>query len=215
MNDELSAADGSQARQQTGSPAVSSTSMIVVKVGGSLLDMPDLADRLRGFLESLRTPRLILVVGGGPAADLVRQRDRDENFDDDKSHWLAVRAMSFNSFLVEALVSQSIVVSSVAQCRVAWSDGHIPILDPHTFLVADEASGAAALPHRWTVTSDTIAARIARVSSADELVLLKSVSWPVDASLSAAAEQGIVDEHLPRELRRSPQLRVRIENLRS
>ena len=206
--------DGSRVPEQAAADETSNTPTVVVKVGGSLLDMPDLADRLRGFLESLSTRQLILVVGGGPGADLVRQRDRHEDLDDDKAHWLAVRAMSFNSFLIEALLEGSAVVSSIAQCRATWAEGHIPSLDPHSFLAADETSGAAALPHRWTVTSDTIAARIARVSLANELVLLKSVSWPADANLSAAAEQGVVDEHLPRELQRAPALRVRVENLR-
>jgi aspartokinase-like uncharacterized kinase len=212
MNDAIPASDGFRPQEQ---PADATTPTIVVKIGGSLLDLPDLADRLRLFLESLRTSRVILVVGGGPAADLVRQRDRHHDLDDDKSHWLAVRAMSFNCFLIEALLARSAVVSNVGQCKAAWAANRLPILDPHSFLVADESSGETALPHRWTVTSDTIAARIARASLADELVLLKSVSWPDDASLTSAAEQGVVDEHLPRELRQAQGLRVRIVNLRS
>jgi aspartokinase-like uncharacterized kinase len=215
MNAELPASDQPQESDHRASTLPPGPPTIVVKVGGSLLDLSDLPERLRHFLDSLPTTRVILVVGGGPAADLVRHRDRHDDLDADKSHWLAVRAMSFNSFLIEALLPNSAVISSLAQCEVVWADGRIPILDPHTFLVADETLGSAALPHRWTVTSDTIAARIARACQAEELVLLKSVSWPADESLASAAERGVVDEHLAREVRRSQGLRVRIENLRA
>src|SRR2546422_294782 len=90
---------------------------VVVKVGGSLLDIPDLVDRLRGALAALATPRIILVVGGGSAAELVRQRSRLDNLGEDKSHWLAIRAMTFNSYLVEALLPNSMVITSLEQSR--------------------------------------------------------------------------------------------------
>jgi aspartokinase-like uncharacterized kinase len=185
----------------------------VIKVGGSLLDLPDLGSRLKRFIESLPAKQPIVVVGGGPAADLVRDRDRHDAIDPDRSHWLAVRAMSFNSFLLEALLDGSTVVTSLGQCQAAWHNKLVPILDPHSFLVADENASASALPHRWTVTSDTIAARVAHASNAQELVLLKSVSWSTD-DWQAAAEQGVVDEHFPREAQRPPGLRVRVVNLR-
>ena len=47
------------------------------------------------------------------------------------------------------------------------------------------------LPHRWSVTSDSIAARIAGCLSAEELVLLKSVDPPEPAVCGPP----FVDEH--------------------
>jgi aspartokinase-like uncharacterized kinase len=178
-----------------------------------LLELHDLSHRLRAFFQSLRTSQLILVVGGGRAADVVRDRDRLEQLGEEKSHWLAVRAMSFNGYLIEALLEDTTVVSSIAQCQAAWASTRLPILDAHSFLVAD-AFAESPLPHSWSVTSDSIAARVASASGADELILLKSVSWPVGHDMKGAAEQHVVDEHLPIELMRSPGLRVRVENLR-
>ena len=48
--------------------------MIVVKVGGSLYDLPDLGPRLRRFLDGLDDPDRLVVPGGGAAADVVRGR---------------------------------------------------------------------------------------------------------------------------------------------
>jgi len=40
---------------------------VVAKVGGSLLDLPDLGSRLQCHFASIRTPRVIVMVGGGSA----------------------------------------------------------------------------------------------------------------------------------------------------
>jgi hypothetical protein len=70
------------------------------------------------------------------------------------------------------------------------------------------------LPHSWDVTSDSIAARLAAVVDADELVLLKSADPPAEggASLLQWAARGYVDRHFPQAARN---LIVRCENLRS
>src|SRR5436190_16042609 len=117
MNAQHPASDATPSGDQNTDSSHADSQTIVVKVGGSLLDLPDLADRLHQFLASCETPRLILVIGGGPVAELVRQRDRHDDLDCDKSHWLAVRAMSFNSFLIEAMLPNSVVVLSIAQCE--------------------------------------------------------------------------------------------------
>ena len=41
---------------------------IVVKVGGSLFDWPDLTPRLRDYLATLAGKNVLLIPGGGPAA---------------------------------------------------------------------------------------------------------------------------------------------------
>ena len=45
--------------------------MIVVKVGGSLFDLPDLGPRLRAFLASLADEDRLLVPGGGSLTTLT------------------------------------------------------------------------------------------------------------------------------------------------
>jgi aspartokinase-like uncharacterized kinase len=186
----------------------------VVKLGGSLLDEADLGPRLALRLDACRPRRTLLVVGGGAAADIVRGWQRRHGLDDAAAHWLAVRAMTLNGHFMATVLPHGRVVSDLAACSAAWSAGQVPILDVWTLLQRDEQHGRHALPHSWSITSDTIAARVARQTGADELLLLKAVSWPPDRTLHEAVRAGVVDAWLPRELARAPGLQVRIENFR-
>ncbi len=66
--------------------------MLVVKVGGSLYDLPDLGPRLRGFLASLKDVDRLIVPGGGATTDAIRLFDRDHGLGPEQSHWLALCA---------------------------------------------------------------------------------------------------------------------------
>ncbi|MCH7892075.1 MAG: hypothetical protein IH921_11295, partial [Gemmatimonadetes bacterium] len=48
-----------------------------IGVGGSLLDLPDLAARLTNFLADFSRPRPVMVCGGGPTVELIRRWDRE------------------------------------------------------------------------------------------------------------------------------------------
>jgi aspartokinase-like uncharacterized kinase len=65
-----------------------------------------------------------------------------------------------------------------------------------------ESRGEVSLPHSWRTTSDAIAAWIARIIGAAELVLLKSAPLPESTTLADAAQAGLVDPVFP-ELARS------------
>ena len=177
--------------------------MIVVKVGGSLYDLPDLGLRLRGFLSSLVGP-LLVVPGGGPTADVVRSFDRDHGLGPVVAHWLALRACAMNAWFLRGLLPASEVVDK-PDASVS-----LGILDPFPFALADEGREGC-LPHQWEATSDSVAARVAEVTGAD-LVLLKSVD--VEGDWERAAREGHVDPIFPRIVARAS-LRVRAVNLRS
>ena len=152
--------------------------MIVVKVGGSLYDHRKLRPGLGEFLTPLlRAGPVILVPGGGPFADAVRDMDRFQRLGDEAAHWLALRTLS-----TAALFLQMIVPAS---------DG-LSILDPFDFARADDS-----LPHSWDVTSDSVAARVAIVERAEKLILLKSIDIPTTMPWKLAVEQGWVDRHFP------------------
>jgi aspartokinase-like uncharacterized kinase len=180
---------------------------IVVKVGGSLLDLPGLGPRLRAWLDGQTNAALILVAGGGPTADVIRAADDRHGLGEETAHWLALRALSLNSHLLAALVPRTCVVEALSACRAAWDAGLTPILDPLPIMHADEARPDR-LPHRWTVTSDSVAARIAHLAGAAELVLLKSRHAPTGAGWDELARAGLVDEWLPRMVPLLPAVRM-------
>jgi 5-(aminomethyl)-3-furanmethanol phosphate kinase len=150
----------------------------VGKVGGSLFDFPGLAAGLTAWIEAHAGERVLLIPGGGPTADAIRTLQAVHELDDGKAHWLAVRAMTFNAHLLADLLDLP-VVSEPAPANA--------VLDVYPFLMADDH-----LEHSWSVTSDSIAARVAQVHGA-RLTLFKSAALPDRMSWAEAADAGLVD----------------------
>jgi aspartokinase-like uncharacterized kinase len=155
--------------------------MIVVKVGGSLYDHPRLGPGLRAYLDSLAPAAVLLVPGGGPFADAVRDLDRVHGLGEHRAHWLALRALGVAGEVLRSLAF----------------DSRLTVLDCLAFAREDE-SRPGALPHTWAVTTDSIAARAAAVYGAERLVLLKSVDVPPGTPWAAAADRGWVDVYFPK-----------------
>ncbi|HUG89936.1 MAG TPA: hypothetical protein VML55_03825 [Planctomycetaceae bacterium] len=152
-------------------------SITVYKLGGSLLLLPDLAARLeRLFAREPSGVRRLVVVGGGPTADVVRAWDRVHGLGHERAHRLAIQALQLNESLVSELLPGSRIVRSSAEAEHAWDRGEVSILCLHDFLRTAEPGAPLPLPHTWNVTSDSLAAWVAAVWPAGRLVLLKSTS---------------------------------------
>lgn len=163
----------------------------VVKLGGSLLDLPDLVTRLEGLSASWG-PRPLLVVGGGEAADLVRTWDQRFRIGEQRSHWLALDSLELTARLLTTLWSRS-CVARIDQIAETWQQEGIPIISPREWFERAARDVWLSPPQTWDTTTDTIAAWVAGLSHASELWLLKSVDAP--QSLSEATEAGQVDGH--------------------
>ena len=163
---------------------------VVVKLGGSLLDLPDLTPRLSAFLDTLRPARMLLVVGGGRAADRIRALDRRGELSGDEAHWRAIAAMSSNARTVADELGAPGLSSHVEIARDLTSP---VVLDVFALLREDERDGGAPLPRGWSVTGDTIAARLAHRFGATKVILLKSCDLPAVATLADATERGVID----------------------
>jgi 5-(aminomethyl)-3-furanmethanol phosphate kinase len=200
----------------------------VIKVGGSLFDWPELIPTLKRFLASFRLP--ILVPGGGPAADMIRNVDATHGLGADASHWLAIRAMELNGRWLSRLLNSSRGQPGGAEpagdempddlpgCRREWNAGRVPVIDAWAFCRGDE-SRAEALPHDWSVTSDAIAARVAECLGAQDVWFLKSTDAGSLMGLRNLALCGLIDSTVPiiaeRRLRAGTPICVRVLNLRS
>jgi 5-(aminomethyl)-3-furanmethanol phosphate kinase len=171
----------------------------IIKLGGSLLYWPEWPARFRRWLSEQPTACNILIAGGGSLADEIRDRDRTVGLDPSTAHWLAIDAMCTNIVAVRQLLSEAV-------SAYRWEDLHTPIASqalvafcPRDFLMRIEPRAAGPrLPHSWDATSDSIAARLADVLGAQELVLLKSaLPEPPVTTLQQAADAGYVDRCLP------------------
>jgi 5-(aminomethyl)-3-furanmethanol phosphate kinase len=181
-------------------------SVSVVKVGGSLFDWPLLPARLTKFLAARalerRQERIVLIAGGGGAADFVRLADRVQRLGEQRAHRLALHALDLTAeFLVAVLPGSFVAVDSIAAVQTAWTERSFPVLAPRRFIQDSDFASAEPLPENWDVTSDTIAARVASHLRADCLVLLKSAPLPPGATRRAAASLGLVDPIFPRAAR--------------
>jgi 5-(aminomethyl)-3-furanmethanol phosphate kinase len=187
----------------------------VIKVGGSLLDWPQLPTALRSWLAAQQPALNILLCGCGPFGDIIRQADLRFSLGQEHSHWLCINALSLTARLLAAIIPEAPHCDRYAQltARIAAHEPGNIIFDPREFLTDHEAAlPGRALSHTWSVTTDSIAARLAQVLEADELILLKSANAPHAASLGDLAASGFVDSHFP--LATSSLRSVRLVNLR-
>lgn len=195
--------------------ATSSIPLRVIKLGGSLLDLPDLPRRFnayRQFLANQGEQRLLLIVGGGVAADAVRHYNKLHDLGDHDGHWLAIRAMAFNAHCVARILGGCDIVTSPADCLSVWQAGKVAVVDPLFWLQAMEKKGLV-IPHRWSFTSDSIAATIAVNLRASVLTLLKSTLPQQPVSIAQASALGLVDDDFPAACRGAAS--VELVNLRS
>ena len=187
-------------------------------MGGSLYDLPDLGSRLRSWLSTLAAPRVLLVPGGGPTADVVRTLDRQHLLGEATAHDLALRGLTLNAWFLSSLLRaagrREVVPPGfpVLNPLAVWSEA-VCILDAHAFCNAD-AANPGSLPTCWDVTSDSVAARAAVVLGAVELILLKSITLPHPCDWAGAGRRGWVDPLFATVLAGSA-LAVRAVNLRS
>ena len=156
----------------------------VVKVGGSLFDFPELAPALRAWLAAQPCARNVLVAGGGAFADVIREANQRFTLGEEISHWLCIEALRVTARLLAAIVPETRLVTALPQLRTALAEdddvGPIVFCLESFMREVEPALDDRSLPHAWSVTTDSIAARLAETIEADELVLLKSSDPPAN-----------------------------------
>jgi len=164
----------------------------VVKLGGSLLEFDNLIGALRAWLVAQQPAQTIIVVGGGSAADVVRRADERFELPAQVAHQLAIRAMSLNTHLVAHLLPEATLADDLG----AWPQNELTLFNPVPTFCDPTPLRRVLPPVGWHVTSDSIAAWLARQLGADELALLKS-TLPVGATTATVAREGYCDAYFP------------------
>jgi aspartokinase-like uncharacterized kinase len=145
----------------------------IVKVGGSLAQNPEalrvLCQKL-GYLSSKH--QIVIIPGGGKFADKVREADKQFTLSAATSHHMAILAMEQYGLLLTDLIStNSKIVDSLETAKKARM-GLVTVFLPSKLISILEEEE---LPKSWEVTSDSIAAYIAKKLEAEKLLLIKDV----------------------------------------
>jgi aspartokinase-like uncharacterized kinase len=162
----------------------------VVKVGGGLLGALGALDRVCEAVAVLgRRKPLVIVPGGGPLADAVRELDRELGLSPEAAHWMAILAMDQYAHLLSERISGGRLVEEPGAIAAVLAAGEIAVLAPTRWLRA-----ADPLPHSWDASSDTVAAFVAGALDAARLVLVKPAEVGdegVDRCFAAAVPAGM------------------------
>ncbi|MDX2257991.1 MAG: aspartate kinase [Hyphomicrobiaceae bacterium] len=173
------------------------TRPVVVKIGGSLA-----ADRMRlmavlDHLASAPAP-IIIVPGGGPFADEVRQAQGPLGLSDRACHAMAILAMRQFGLAIADLDPR------VAHCDTLEG---LPVTArrglPALHVPSSDSLSAPELPSSWATTSDAIAAWLAQRIAAAGVVFVKSCAVPPGQTLEAHAAAGRIDTITPGLIARS------------
>ena len=138
---------------------------MVIKLGGSMMRSPQLLP----WLEVARGSGAILVPGGGAFADTVRSAQKELSLTDGAAHDMAILAMLQFGMACCDLVPGLELFQELSQAKKLIADGQTPVWNPRRL-----AGRWRDLPHDWSVSSDTLALRLAVEAGATKLVLVKA-----------------------------------------
>lgn len=163
--------------------------IVIIKLGGSLARSDSLVDCLNAVQKNYQGRAAVIVPGGGAFADQVRLAQQHWQFDDNTAHYMALLAMQQMALMFKGLQPDFTIASTVAAIQEQLNQQKTVIWSPD-FIELDNAGIEAS----WNITSDSLAAWLAKTVSASELVLIKSAVIDNSLSLQQLTEQDIVDK---------------------
>jgi 5-(aminomethyl)-3-furanmethanol phosphate kinase len=146
-----------------------SQAISVIKIGGGIAALPGILQRVCSAVHAAaQSRRLLIVPGGGPFADAVRESQQRLGFSEEAAHWMAILAMDQYALVVAERIAGSVLLQEPGDIHAAVLPGRPVVLAPSRWM-----RSADVLPHGWDVSSDSIAAFIAGALDAERLILIK------------------------------------------
>ena len=168
-------------------------SPIVVKLGGSLYDSPELTTWLTKLAEYAQKQAVIIVPGGGPFADGIRAAQALHGFSDKIAHHMALLAMKQFGLLLIGLASncQAFTISPPTQAALSvWLPDDSLLLD-------------SSIEQSWDISSDSLALWLTQRISAQQLLLIKR-SQTSEYSIGQLTKSGILDQGFSKLFSKNP-----------
>jgi 5-(aminomethyl)-3-furanmethanol phosphate kinase len=163
-------------------------SISVIKIGGGLAAIPTALDRVcRVVTEISRAGCIVVVPGGGPFAETVRDFDRRMGLSPAAAHCMAMLGMDQYAFVLADRIPGAVLLDDPGSVFDVLAQGKVAVLAPSRWM-----RSADVLPHSWDVTSDSISAFIAGALGAARLILIKPVpEGAVDPCFSRTVPVGL------------------------
>jgi aspartokinase-like uncharacterized kinase len=132
----------------------------------------------------------VIVPGGGPFADAVRDTQRTLHYSDQLAHGLAIQAMGLYGRLLLGLEPRLTGHESVESLRIAQADPSARV-----WLPAPDEPCLATLEASWNITSDSLSAQLALTLGIPRLLLVKAIEMPRGAikHFSDLEREGLID----------------------
>lgn len=147
---------------------------VLIKIGGSLINSKGGILNELGSIISQYTAQcpVYIVPGGGPFADQVRQYGKKFRLSDETCHFMALSAMDQYAYLLKEFIPGS----RLTDLSDSTFEAHCVPTTPQILLCSHflRHIPADSLPRSWDVTSDSVAAYLARQLNVSLLLLIKS-----------------------------------------
>lgn len=183
----------------------------VLKLGGSLLPLPDLSHRLAKWLEQQTECINVVVVGGGNRVKTLRADQERIGLTDPKAHFAAIEIMRENSLRFKSQFEEDSNFSALMFAELATVSREAmrkpPQTGPWFFDPSEWSRGNVTLPRDWRTSSDSLTAAVAVELKAAEVVLCKSVP-PLRQDWEENASAGFVDSEFPQWVSLVPVCRI-------
>ncbi len=132
-------------------------SLIVIKIGGSLIQSARELVRALHRYASTEVERILIVPGGGVFADTVRTASDTYGISDEAAHWMAVLAMDqYGHYLADGTEASLVTDIGAGSIRAGVS-----VLLVYDLLKRFDSGEGSGIEHTWNATSDTIAGWVA------------------------------------------------------
>ena len=140
-------------------------SLIVIKIGGSLIKSARELVRVLHRYASAEEERILVVPGGGVFADAVRTASDTYGISDEAAHWMAVLAMDqYGHYLADG--TKASLVTDIGEESIRAGVSVLLVYD--LLKRSDSGEGSregsgegSGIEHTWNATSDTIAGWVA------------------------------------------------------
>jgi aspartokinase-like uncharacterized kinase len=160
---------------------------VVVKLGGSTADQAELGSWLAALAAS--SLPVVVVPGGGPFANLVRDAQKRMGFSDAAAHAMAILAMDQFGHVILDRQERFVATRLPGEMERVLKEGKIPVWLPSALTLS-----AAEIPASWDITSDSLAAWLAEKINAEALLLIKqSSAFSERDGIDDLTAKGIVD----------------------